>query len=364
MSDFLTQAGDWFLHSGIQDPRGGVARYYGATVEPRTTLETAVRSDTGANLPISNEITGYFCSALVDLHLRTGRAEYLEAAIRAARFLAREAWSRESSTFPFEPGSNLAYFFDTGIIVRGLLAVWRLTREEELYARARDAALSLGFDFLGEGAFHPVIVLPEKQPLPYEPRWSRRPGCFQLKSALAWKEIGDQQAARVFDAMLNYALADHGTFLQFEKHRDKLMDWLHAECYCLEGFLFALDRGGVRKALEEGIERTSSLLREIAPRFERSDVYAQLLRVRLIAHHLGAVDLDECAAQEEASRLAMFQETESADRRLRGGFWFGMRGGALLPFSNPVSTAFAVQALALWEQHREGRWEFDLCRLI
>ncbi len=49
--------------------------------------------------------------------------------------------------------------------MRGLLAVWRATGEEEFRTRAQEAALSLAFDFLGDGVFHPVISLPDKQPL-------------------------------------------------------------------------------------------------------------------------------------------------------------------------------------------------------
>jgi hypothetical protein len=346
----LEHAGCWFLHSGIQEASGGVARYY--------------RADSGANVPVSNEITGYFASAMVELHLRTGRSEYLDAAVRAARFLTDNAWDPRGFTFPFEPGSHRAYFFDIGIIVRGLLAVWRVTGQEEFHARAKQAALSLAFDFMGEGEFAPVISLPEKQPLPYEARWSRRPGCFQLKAALAWLEIGDPQAAPLFDTMLDLGLSTHDAFLTVEKDLEKVMDRLHPELYFLEALLWVADRDRVRRALATGITRTGALLREIAPCFERSDVYAQLLRVRLIAHHLGAVVLDEEAASEEARQTVSFQETASADSHLRGGFWFGRKGSAVLPFSNPVSTSFGMQALALWEDHRAGRWDFELHRLI
>jgi hypothetical protein len=31
---------------------------------------------------------------------------------------------------------------------------------------------------------------------------------------------------------------------------------------------------------------------------------------------------------------------------------------------NPVSTSFAMQALALWQDHRAGRWNFQLPQLI
>lgn len=350
LKDSAERAGCWLLYSGIQEASGGVARYHLA--------------EDGCNLPVSNEITGYFASALVDLHLRTGRGEYLDAAVGAARFLTDHAWDAQGFTFPFEPGSDRAYFFDIGIIVRGLLAVWRATGEAQYFERAKEAALSLAFDFMSEREFAPIISLPDKQPLPYEPRWSRRPGCFQLKAALAWLEIGDPHAALLFEAMLESSLASHDSFLTFEKDREKLMDWLHPECYFLEALLWVADRERVRRALETGIARTGSLLREIGPRFERSDVYAQLLRVRLIAHHLGAVALDEEAAGEEVRHLATFQEQTSDDRRLRGGFWFGRKSAARLPFSNPVSTVFGMQALALWDDHRAGRWDFELHRLI
>ena len=192
--------------------------------------------------------------------------------------------------------------------MRGLLAVWRATGEEEFRTRAQEAALSLAFDFLGDGVFHPVISLPDKQPLAEEPRWSRQPGCYQLKSALAWREIGDPHARQMFDAAVSVALASHETFLAEEKDREKVMDRLHAYCYFLEALLFTSD---ARDALGFRRQTRGTTLAGDRPSFERSDVNAQLLRVRLIAHHLGMVALDENAAREEASNAASFQALDS-----------------------------------------------------
>ena len=47
----IERAGEWFLRSGIQDPNGGVARFY--------------RTDLQHNAPVSTEITGYALSTLV-----------------------------------------------------------------------------------------------------------------------------------------------------------------------------------------------------------------------------------------------------------------------------------------------------------
>jgi hypothetical protein len=363
LTSLLEHAGCWFLRSGIQESNGGVARYF--------------RADSGRNAAVSNEITGYAASAFAYLYAHSGRREYLDACAHAARYLCDQAWDASTATFPFEPGSPHAYFFDTGIIARGLMAASRATGDESFATRAREAARSLSLDFSADskspGAFPPVIALPNKIPLEYEPRWSRSPGCYQLKSPLAWLETGDPDAQRCFDAALEYSLATHESFLAEEPDREKLMDRLHAYCYFLEALLFIAERDDVRRALNTGIDRVGALLRQIAPDFERSDVCAQLLRLRLIAHHLDFAPLDEVAAREEADRTAAYQAFRSSgaadardviDTRLRGGFWFGRKRGEVLPYMNPVSTAFSMQALALWEQHRTGAWRFELHQLI
>jgi hypothetical protein len=76
-------------------------------------------------------------------------------------------------------------------------------------------------------------------------------------------------------------------------------------------------------------------------------VYAQLLRVRIYADAAGAAPLDRIAAEQEGAALESFQAEN-------GCFWFGREDGAVLPFENPVSTGFALQALALWSDSRAG----------
>jgi hypothetical protein len=120
------------------------------------------------------------------------------------------------------------------------------------------------------------------------------------------------------------------------------MDRLHAFSYFLEGLLpQAASDPRCAEALAEGIAFAAHHLREIAPDFARSDVFAQLLRARLYADQAGVVPLDRDAAEWEAGQLAAFQRAD-------GGYWFGRKAGEWLPFSNPVSTAFAAQALESW----------------
>jgi hypothetical protein len=326
-------AGRWFLQSGIQEASGGVARYY--------------RSDKRQNAPVSTEITGYAVSTLLFLYQRTGDSAYFEAALRAARFLTRIAWDARVGTFPFEHSANgasgpaYAYFFDCGIIVRGLLVAWRVTEDSEFRDTAIAAGRAMLADFPGPDGIHPILVLPEKRPLEWEPRWSASPGCYQLKSALAWHELfevtGESAFENGYEAALQAALDNHREFLPGESDPARIMDRLHAYAYFLEGLLPVLHRPDCAAAFRNGVDRVAGYLREIAPVFVRSDVYAQLLRARLLGD-----TLDESAARYEAEKAATFQIDS-------GGFLFGRKQGEDLPFVNPVSTAFCAQALAFWE---------------
>ena len=335
-SSTAQRAGLWFLNSGIQEPNGGVARFH--------------HTGRSQNAPISTEITGYAVSTFVYFHSVLGEQSYLDRAISAARYLCREAWDTDSATFPFEPTAKgeqaYAYFFDCGIIIRGLLCVWRATGDSEFLDRAKEAGLAMAYDFLADVAVHPILTLPDKQPLNYEPRWSRSPGCYQLKSALAWRDLaqatGEKALERPFERMLEYSLATYDSFLPGDTNQEKVMDRLHAFGYFLEALLAVAERPSATSALAIGIPRLAEYLRKISPVFARSDVYAQLLRVRMMADRRGAIKLDTKAAQEEADVIASFIRED-------GGFWFGRKGGEFVPFSNPVSTAFCLQAIAMWE---------------
>ncbi len=353
----LARAASWFLDSGIQDDTGGVARYY--------------LCDSCRNAPVSTEITGYAVSIHLYLWEKTGDARFLKAAERAAHYLLHHAWNDRSATFPFEPvlngGPAYAYFFDCGIIARGLLAIWRATGNKEYIARAQECGLSMALDFIADEAMHPILHLPDKQPVAYEARWSRRPGCYQLKSALAWHELsiatGHRELASAFERLLGYSLATEVDFLPGDANDEKVMDRLHAYCYFLEALLAVSDRAECSSALAAGIDRVASQLRHIEDRFARCDVYAQLLRVRLFADGLGVCRLDRAAAASEEQRIREFQANDP-DPRIHGGFRFGRKQDVWMPFVNPVSTAFAIQALAMWQEYQDGAVQTDVVALV
>ena len=346
MSPQLSRTGEWFLRSGIQQSNGGVARYY--------------LTDARRNLAASTEITGYAISALLYLHLVTGDERYLERARAGGDFLTRDAWDAASGTMPFEiEPSAFSYFFDCGIIVRGLLALWKATGHQQYLDVAVGTGDSMARNFAApDGTFHPILTLPGKEPLPRDPlRWSRSATCYQLKSAMAWWDLyeatGETRFVEPYHRVLEAGLQSFASFLPGHPESAKVMDRLHAFSYFLEGLLPRATDPRCAQALGEGIGMAAHHLRAIAPELARSDVYAQLLRVRIYAASLGAVPLDLEAATHEASELSAFQVADP-DPRIDGGYWFGRKGAAWLPYVNPVSAAFASQALELWENHCAG----------
>jgi hypothetical protein len=223
-------------------------------------------------------------------------------------------------------------------------------------------------DFAAGGEFHPVLELPSKKPAVRDRRWSRGPGCYQLKAALVWRELSEETGRAdfrdLYEQVLEYALRGHAAFPSAEGEGERTMDRLHAYCYFLEGLLPCAERPVCAEALRDGIAHTAVLLARTAPVFERSDVYAQLLRVRIFADALGVLPLDRDAAEREAAAIAGFQACVSSDPRIAGGFCFGRKETRLLPYINPVSTAFCTQALDLWRRHRAGAFHPDWRMLI
>jgi hypothetical protein len=356
----IDRAGLWLLDSGIQEPTGGFARYYVA--------------EKAENRPVSMEITGYAISTLTYLHLLRKDARYLDAAVRAASFLTQAAWDSGLRVFPFElaedgsESERLVYFFDSGIIVRGLLSLWRITGQRELLDTATACGRSMASIFAAPGAeFHPILRLPDKLPLPRSDQWSRTTGCYQLKSALAWHDLhkitGDPVFLNWYEALLSDSLRTHESYLPGAKGDRIVMDRLHPYCYFLEAILPRTERPEVASALIFGIERVAHFVREIGPQFVRSDVYAQLLRLRLLADRAGVLRVNRQVAAAEAEILTSFQPHDG-DRRIRGGFYFAKRGAQFELHANPVSTGFALQALAMWRQYLAGDLQFSTDALI
>ncbi len=286
---------------------------------------------------------------------------------QSARFLNRECWSTELDVYPFELGehSTKAYFFDSGIIGRGFLALWRANGDPALLNAAAEAADSMIAHFTATDGYHPILALPDRTVVPYREWWSQRPGCFQLKAALLWRELfeitGEARYEVHFRRALEFAMRKWPELLATETETLRVMDRLHAYCYFLEGLL--PEATAQADALRQGITEITRHLHQLEPQFVRSDVYAQLLRLRMLAESRGIVPMDQRLAEAELEALEAMQ-LDTKEEWARGAFAFGRRNGEIIPHANPVSTGFAVQAMTWWRDWVEGKFSATWQELI
>lgn len=235
----------WLLDSGVclQDPAhpacGGV--HAGYDVRSRRWLF------------VYCEITGYAVSLLCALHLATGENRYLDAAKVSARFLLRH---QTPATGSFPEGLQAAdlapmprhYSFDAAMCIQGLLDLYAITRDIELFDASKAAGEWLltmqdpsGF-FLSN--FDSETGLRE-HPGPY---FHEDAGCLHAKHAIALlklysatKDCRYEHAARkVCDWVLSLQEEDGA----FWANPTRSHVFAHAHCYATEGLLFACDQLG------------------------------------------------------------------------------------------------------------------------
>jgi hypothetical protein len=338
----------WLTVSGIQDDSGGVFRYFEA--------------DKRKYRKISTETTGYFINALL-WSRRFGDKEPAEPATRAGRFLLERAFDMSRELFPFEMDENgfadLAYFFDCGVIIRGLLQLSKATGDEAYLECAERCGLALHSRMSTvDGGFFPLYDLSTDNPQTGSGSWSVEMDVHHLKVRLALLELFEATGRGEFEfgaeSLKKWCLRRQESFLPGESDDEKVMDRLHAYCCFLEGLLpdVSLDVESSR-VLQFGILRVENFLDEISPAFQRCDTIAQLLRLRLYADRAGIMELDYGRAEEEAVAVAEFQ-MQSSDPKIDGGFAFARREGAIVPHVNPAVTAFSMQALDMWGQAEDG----------
>lgn len=336
MTNRIHRAALWLANSGIQTVSGGVRRFY--------------REEEARYLPATTELTAYAMSALLYADRLNGTNCYQTPVQRGVRFLD-SCWDQERGLMPFEPGSDYSYYFDTGMIVAALHRAGAATL-------AIKCAESLGKFREPAGGVAPVVRMDGKPLLTQSSRWSGVPGCYQLKPAVWGIQSGPIRLAAMigYRNYLNLAEPDRDPT---EDPRAWQVDRLHPLCYFLEGLLADPEPA----LLRHGIRRVADSLRRNADGLLRSDVCAQLLRIRLHCSAAELVPFDQTAASEEMDCLLRFQ-VESKDPRTHGGFYFGERAGQIVRHANPCSTAFALQAMGMWMEHERRTLDPDWKEII
>ncbi len=377
----VAKAADWLVSSGVQvisdNPlhKQGFVSWYEA--------------DTQSMPYVYSEITGYLVTMMCDLYDQTADQRFLDSAVGAADWLLRTADDATGGfrcLFPLKPSRfdykyNQIYVFDTGVIISGLVNVYRASGQERYLTAAIKASDWLIRDAQRDnGAFQPVYDVEKQTFNEQDNEWSLCSGSYHTKVAIGlanvYQATGDEKykdaAIKACDFALTFQQAD-GRFISFPSEGGTNS---HPHSYSAEGLWVVGKLLGREDYLQASAKATAWLLDwqsadGYVPRHfhngeplynERVDILSQALR--LAAIHLAEGRLPDSpetrAKLDKLVTIITRNQAESEDKRINGGFYFGrLSNGELMPHVNVWVSAFAIQGLGRYESYLRNSFNFN-----
>jgi len=272
---------------------------------------------------IYGEITGYAITSYLYIYSELSELEALHSAKDSADWLVRNLYKKHesSSIFLLPAGiieaanfdqkgdlSNQIYAFDNGMIIIGLLNLYKITKDQNLLTAAEKMAKSLIERFFDgsklvavlDGLCNPIDSSTNFRS-DHGSKWSSVSGPYHAKLSLCLHELSsltnNNYYATISDSLCKFALkfqqAD-GRFIT-NPGQEKIT-YLHPHLYACEGLIY----GGIMKSNESYIlagvrgviwamkqinQSTGGLPRNTEERStEQSDCMAQLLRLLIICY--------------------------------------------------------------------------------
>lgn len=380
----VASAVNWLLTSGIQNATIG-DRAYGS-------FNAWYEQDTQSYPFVYSEITGYLTALMCYLWERTGDERYLRSATRAGDWLLRTTYEPNGGfrcLYPLQPSrfdfkQNQMYAFDNGVIVNGLINLYRATKQEKYLASAVTAADWLVYAAQkATGGFHPVYQLDRAAFFESDEEWSMSPGSYHAKIAIGLLNLYDlTQKQKYLDSAIR--ACDFAIRCQEKSGRFITFPWrggtnTHPHCYTAEGLWGAgtyLGRDAYLDASARGIAWVLDLqsrdgyvprlyLDNVPIYHERVDAICQTLRLAILHRAEGRLAVSYEPNIERLLGVVRKYQAHDGDPKVDGGFYFGCSSdGKVIPHLNVWVTAFAVQALLEYGDYRTGRLELAPFRLV
>jgi len=323
---------------------------------------------------IYSEITGYATTTFCWIYSQLGNISALQAANESADWIIKNMRSyllvaRTSILDDSDDLSNLFYAFDNGMIMIGLLNLYKLTKDSILLLLAEHMTKTIIKRFFDgskliarvNDSYKPVINNNKRNNGDVR-KWSTISGAYHCKLSIGLLELSrltnNKFYAQISDSICDYAITLQKSNGQFITNPDSDITYLHPHLYSCEGLVYSglkqsnndhykAGLTGIRWAMEmldangtgglAGDTRNDSV--------EQSDCSAQLLRLLILCRSqlrksLNSSKLDNIIDRLH-SRLLDFYIAVGEDLG-------GMRYHLGLDSACSWCTMFSMQAFALW----------------
>jgi uncharacterized protein YyaL (SSP411 family) len=366
----VMMARDWILTSGIQNTGGTEKGGFNAWYDIKDDNYSFVYS----------EITGYGITTLLYIN-KFFEGNYLDRAREAAQWLERKALHpcggvktryylkalKESENYSFE--SENIYAFDNGMVLYGLINLYKIFRDEKyLELSERIAGFLLRKMKRPDGLFYAVYNARTNQKIDDNWKWSTQSGSYLAKLALGFSDLFEATKAREYkDTVIELgeaAMKFQDPSGRFITSRTDGSTHLHPHMYSGEGLYYAGTRFGRKDFIESAVKAVRWALDNQAvdggvPKkyvgnkfinYYRSDALAQVIRLGALLRGSGYLAESDMEKLEKAKKcLLSFQLLN--DEYQKGGFYYGYTlDGKKTDHINSWCTMFALQALLSLER--------------
>lgn len=327
---------------------------------------------------IYSEITGYGITFFLWIHSTTSNIAALQAAKDCSKWIIKNMKSyvlvaRPAGPVKTDQISNLYYAFDNGMIIIGLLNLYKMTEDPNLLTlaeRMAEKTVELFYDGnkltarLDE-SYNPIVESNKNGNI----KWSTTSGSYHSKLSLGFLELSrltdNNLFKQVSDSVCNYAISLQKANGQFITNPNSDITYLHPHLYSCEGLIYSgivqsneryysAGLNGVLWAIKQVIGNNSrGGLRANTQddSVEQSDCTAQLLRLLILCRsqvekRIGNSELEN-TINKLHSRLLDFYIQTGEDQG-------GMRYHLGLDSVCSWCTMFSAQALHLWKLQNLG----------
>ena len=377
----VEKAVNWLINSGIQNIDKTREELYGS-------FNAWYEQDTGDYPFVYSENTGYMLTMMCYLWDRTKNEEFLKRARLAGDWLLnvihepnggfRCIYPLKPSRFDFK--KDQMYAFDNGIVLNGLVNLYRVTKEERYLVSAVAVADYLVYYFQKpSGAFFPVYQIADGKFFESDKEWSMTSGSYHVKIAIGLLNLYDLSKKKKYwesaIKICDFALSCQNASGRYISYLTRGGTNAHPHCYTSEGLWVAgavLDREDYLESSTRAIQWLLDMQSKegFIPRLflddkpiynERLDALSQTLRLSMI--HMAGKRLSESVKSKiELLRSHILTcQADDKDLKANGGFYFGRlsTGGEVMPHVNLWVTSFAIQALQLYADYYAGEFRLN-----